>query len=143
MAQRARGWISTTMSASRKGDRPTAIGTSAEHAMRNFSSHRARKRQIRSSRNGALAQDRVKTYASRPQPRRERCAAAASGAPTIVYCNAFAPDSGELPAQIKFNTGSALIFNKCRAIRQTEILFVVPGAALLSARKQRRSKMCE
>jgi len=98
--------FSTTISASRKGDRPTAL-VAAEQPQRTSVRTEPKLTDTIISK-WALAQDRVKTMASPPGKPRKFVATQLREAPTIVYANAFAPDSGELPHN-QF-TGSAVNF---------------------------------
>ena len=98
--------FSTTFSASRKGDRPTAL-VAAEQPQRTSIRTEPKLTDTIISK-WALAQDRVKTMASPPGKPRKFVGAQLRKAPTVVYANAFAPGGGDLPHS-QF-TGSAVNF---------------------------------
>ncbi len=98
--------FANTISTARKGDRPTAM-IAAEQPQRTSIRTEPKLTDTIISK-WALAQDRVKTMASQPGKPRKFIGSQLREAPTIVYANAFAPGSGELPHN-QF-TGSAVNF---------------------------------
>lgn len=98
--------LSATISASRKGDRPTAIAAAEQPQRTSIRTEPKLTDTIISK--WALAQDRVKKMATPPGIPRKFVGAQLRAAPTVVYANGFAPGGGELPHN-QF-TGSAVNF---------------------------------
>lgn len=98
--------LSTTISAPRKGDRPTASVAAGQPQRTSIRTEPKLTDTIISK--WALSQDRVKMMASTPGTPRKFVGAQLREAPKLVYANSFAPGGGDLPHN-QF-TGSAVNF---------------------------------
>lgn len=98
--------LSATITASRKGDRPTAVAAAEQPQRTSIRTEPKLTDTIISK--WALAQDRVKKMATPPGKPRKFVGAQLRAAPTVVYANGFAPGGGDLPHN-QF-TGSAVNF---------------------------------
>lgn len=98
--------LSASISASRKGDRPTATAAAEQPQRTSIRTEPKLTDTIISK--WALARDRVKKMATPPGKPRKFVGAQLRAAPTVVYANGFAPGGGDLPHN-QF-TGAAVNF---------------------------------